>query len=115
MLDLDEVEAEIQTAMILDDRDALWRGLHDLQDAGVTFIRIATRHVMTNGRRVEIETFFPSYKVRVATPMTRAEKLMVKLRLMRDADRLEAGKPPRYFKHKNDMSPEEYNWVMGLW
>lgn len=111
MLDFEEVERTIQYAMASGDRDAVHRGLCDLQDAGISDIKLTTRHVTTTGKRFETEVSFPSNKLRVISPgFSKAEKLFFRLMWLKDSARIRKGGNPIHFKHENEMSPEEYAW-----
>ncbi len=114
MLDTEEVVTQIHNAIAAGDNDALWRGLHDLPDAGVTDVEIVMRHITKSGKMVETIVSIPSQKAKIITPISRAEKIIFRLQLIADGNRLGNGEPLRYFKHKNEMSPEEFEWVSGL-
>lgn len=111
MLDFEEVEWAIQYAMATGDKDAVYRGLCDLQDAGISDLKLITRHVTITGKRFETEVSFPSNKLRVISPgFNKTEKLIFRLMWLKDSKRIRQGGTPKYFKHENEMSPEEYAW-----
>jgi len=117
MLETDEVVRNIHNAMTNKDREALWRGLDDLVDSGATKIEVHLRHITHKGTRLLTTVTYPEQKVTLTSPdkkLTMADKLFIKLRWVSDLKRLENKEQPIYFKHENDMSPEEYAWVMEI-
>lgn len=114
MLDFEEVKAEIKTAMVYKDHDAIVRGLSDLLDCGMSDIKVHFRHITPNGLRMLTEITYPELHFRVSSPdkkLTKAEVLIWRIKWMKDINRIERKERPKYFKHENDMSPEEYAWV----
>jgi hypothetical protein len=116
MLEIKDVEVGIQNAITEKDKDAIWRGLSDLIDAGMEDIVIHIKHITTTGIRIETSITYPEQKLTISSPnkkLSVADKLFLKLKWIADLKRLEQKRQPIYFKHENEMSPEEYKWLLN--
>lgn len=81
--------------------------LNDLESIGWENVSVVSRYIGINGERLEFRTWLRGGASIIAPGTTRAFKLIWLLRIK---DMVTKGHY-RWVKHKNDMSPEEYDWV----
>lgn len=102
-----EIQQRIIAACESDDAKAIIRNLKDLEDIGWKNVCVETRQVGINGERLVFDAFLNGGIRIIAPGTTRAFRLIWLLRL----NEMSAKGHYRWLKHKNDMSPEEWDWL----
>ncbi len=104
---IEEIRNRLITARSLGDTEGIVRGLYDLEDIGWNEVCMVARTIGINGERLEIWTWLRGGMRIIAPGTTLAFKLIWALRCVDMITKHHH----RWIKHKNDMSPEEYEWA----
>lgn len=104
---IEEIKDRLITARSLEDADGIIMALNDLESIGWENVSVVSRYIGIHGERLEFRTWLRGGACIIAPGTTRAFKLIWLLRIK---DMVTKGHY-RWVKHKNDMSPEEYDWV----
>lgn len=99
---------QLNNAMMGHDMQAVERAMRDLAELGY-FIQIVTRHIAKNGDRLEITSTPERHSVTVngekhIPTILKYRKILNHL----DSHPKDYGE---YFFHKNELSPEDYEWM----
>lgn len=104
---IEEIRDRLISASELEDTEGIIRSLRDLEDAGWENVSVVTRHVGINGERLELQTWLKGGMRVICPGTTRAFRLIWLLRFKSMINQ----EHHRWVKHKNDMSPEEWEWL----
>jgi hypothetical protein len=99
---------QLNNAMLAHDMQAVARAMRDLAELDY-FIQIVTRHIAKNGDRLEITSTPERHSVNI----NGQKHIPTILKYRKILDHLD--RHPKdygeYFFHKNELSPEDYEWM----
>ncbi|AGB50771.1 hypothetical protein Metho_2641 (plasmid) [Methanomethylovorans hollandica DSM 15978] len=109
--DIEQIRERLILASETGDSKSFVKEMDNLLDAGYTKIEYFKRMVAHNGDRLEISVFHPQKRLTI-----RSINGIFNHALFGKYYGIFRAKPPidTIFKHYNEMSPEEYEWVSDV-
>jgi hypothetical protein len=99
---------QLNNAMLAHDMQAVARAMRDLAELDY-FIQIVTRHIAKNGDRLEITSTPERHSVNV-NGQKHIPTILKYRKILNHLDR-HPKDYGEYFFHKNELSPEDYEWM----
>ena len=106
--DAHALHIQLNNAMMAHDMKAVSRAMHDLDGIGYS-IQIMTRHVAKNGDRLEITSSLIKHSM-IVNGMKHIPTILKYRKILDHLDN-HPEDYEKYFIHKNELSPEDYEWM----
>lgn len=106
--DAQALYVQLNNAMMAHDMQAVARAMRDLAELDY-FIQIVTKHIAKNGDRLEITSTPERHSVNV-NGQKHIPAILKYRKILNHLDR-HPKDYGEYFFHKNELSPEDYEWM----